>query len=140
LNTLTVADLMTSDPDVVSSDTPLEQAIALMNRAERRQLPVVDNGELVGLISDRDVRLAVNSPFIEMDSLDKLHLLDSVTVGQCMTPNPVTIHPSAPLYEAAGILSRYKFGALPVMEGEELVGIITVTDLLQQMALLPEPD
>lgn len=137
---LSVADLMTCDPDTVAPDTPLEHAIAAMNRAERRQLPVVEDGKLVGIISDRDVRLAVNSPFIEMDSLDKLRLLDSITVGQCMTPNPVSIAPTAKLYEAAGILSRYKFGALPVMEGEELVGIITITDLLKQMALLPEPD
>lgn len=136
---LHVADLMTSDPDTVTSDTPLEQAIALMNRTERRQLPVVDEqGRLVGLISDRDVRLAVNSPFVEMDSLDKLRLLDSITVGQCMTPNPVTIAPQAALYEAAGILSRYKFGALPVVEDDELVGIITITDLLEQMALIPD--
>jgi acetoin utilization protein AcuB len=137
---LRVADLMTCDPDTVSTETPLEHAIAIMNRAERRQLPVVEDGQLVGLISDRDVRLAVNSPFIEMDSLDKLHLLDTVTVGQCMTPNPVTISSSALLYEAAGILGRYKFGALPVVEGGELVGIITVTDLLNQMALIPEQE
>lgn len=135
---LHVADLMTSDPDSVTSDTPLENAIVIMNRSERRQLPVVDEGQLVGIISDRDVRLAVNSPFVEMDSLEKLRLLDSITVGQCMTPNPVTIAPQAALYEAAGILSRYKFGALPVVEDDELVGIITITDLLEQMALIPD--
>lgn len=134
---LNVADLMTADPDSVTSDTPLEHAIVTMNRTERRQLPVVDDGQLVGIISDRDVRLAVNSPFVEMDSLDKLRLLDTITVGQCMTPNPVTIAPHAAIYEAAGILSRYKFGALPVVENDELVGIITITDLLEQMALLP---
>lgn len=135
---LNVADLMTSDPDSVTSDTPLEHAIVMMNRTERRQLLVVDDGQLVGIISDRDVRLAVNSPFVEMDSLDKLRLLDTITVGQCMTPNPVTIAPNAALYEVAGILSRYKFGALPVVEKDELVGIITITDLLEQMALLPD--
>lgn len=137
---LTVKDLMTYDPDVVAPDTPLKQAIVLMNRARRRQLPVVDeNGHLLGIITDRDVRLAVNSPLVDSKPLDRLHLMEEVLVEQCMTPSPRAVNPDTPIYETAEILAKYKFGALPVVEGEELVGIITVTDLLEQMALRPEP-
>jgi CBS domain-containing protein len=57
-------------------------------------------------------------------------LLANVTVESCMTPNPVTVTPETPAYRAAEMLSIYKFGALPVVDGTELVGIISTTDFL----------
>ena len=57
-------------------------------------------------------------------------LLDKLNVESCMTANPITVSPDTPAYQAAEMLSMYKFGALPVVDEETLVGIITVTDFL----------
>jgi acetoin utilization protein AcuB len=133
-------DLMTIDPDIVSPDTPLREVVALMNKRNTRQLPVVQSGKLVGIITDRDVRLAVNSPLVTADPLERIVLLDQFTAASCMTSHPKTVTPDTPIHKVAQILSAYKYGALPVVEGEELVGIITVTDLLNQMALMPETE
>ena len=137
---LTVQDLMTYDPDTVQTTSTIKEVIVLMNRTHRRQFPVLDeDGRLVGIITDRDLRLAVNSPLVHMEPTERLHFMEDVTVGQCMTATPRTVEPHTPLYEVAGLMAQHKFGALPVVEDDELVGIITVTDLLEQMALRPLP-
>ena len=133
---LTVNDLMTIDAVTVTPCTTLREAVVLMNKWDHRQLPVVEDGELVGIISNRDIRLAVNSPLIADDSIARIRLLDQHTVAECMTRDPITVTPATPINEVAGILALNKFGALPVMENGALVGIISVTDLLQQLALL----
>lgn len=135
---LTTNDLMTIDPDIVSPDTPLREVVALMNRHGSRQLPVVQDGRLVGIITDRDVRLAVNSPLVGEDPQKRIELLDSFVAASCMTYEPKTVTPDTPIHKVAQILSAYKYGALPVVEDGKLVGIISVTDLLDQMALIPE--
>ena len=127
---LTVNDLMTVDPITVTPDTSLRRIIGLMKKEGCRQLPVVDNGRLVGLVTDRDVRLVLNSPLGLHEHQHNEELLDSIIAEGIMTVNPITIAPDAPAYKAAEMLSIYKFGALPVVEGEVLVGIITVTDFL----------
>jgi len=130
---LTVSDLMTTDPDSVSVDTPLRQVINIMKIEGCRQLPVVDGqGRVVGIVTDRDVRLAMNSPIVLHGRWQDEALLDSATANSCMTPNPITITPDTPAYRAAEMLSVYKFGALPVVDQGELVGIITVTDFLDR--------
>jgi acetoin utilization protein AcuB len=101
-------------------------------------LPVVVDGRAVGIITDRDVRLAVDSPILSGEPLQRLQALDTITAGQCMTKNPLSVTPETAIYVAAGLLAKHKFGALLVVEGERLEGIITVTDLLNQMALRPE--
>lgn len=127
---LTVNDLMTVNPTVVTPDSSLRQVIGLMKREGCRQLPVVESGRLVGIITDRDVRLIVNSPVVHHERKEDEKLLNEVTAESCMTPNPITITPDTPAYRAAEMLSIYKFGALPVVEGGGLVGIVTVTDFL----------
>lgn len=132
-------DLMTIDPDVVAPDTTLRDVVALMNKHHRRQVLVVDAGKLVGILTDRDIRLAVNSPLLSKAAEERMQVLDNYTAVSCMTSNPVTVTPQTPIHEVARIMAERKFGALPVVEGDKLVGIITVTDLLNQLALVPEP-
>ncbi|HEX6387374.1 MAG TPA: CBS domain-containing protein [Anaerolineae bacterium] len=127
---LTVNDLMTVIPNTITPDTPLRQVITLMKAQGYRQLPVLDNGRLVGIITDRDVRLAVNSPMVLHGQRENEELLDKVTAESCMTPNPITVTPDMPAYRAAEMLSIYKFGALPVVDDDTLIGIVTVTDFL----------
>jgi CBS domain-containing protein len=132
---LTVGDLMTPNPDVVRSDTPLREVIDKMKVERCRQLPVVnESGHLQGIITDRDVRLAMNSPVVLHDRWQDEGLIETVTANSCMTPNPITVKSKMPAYRAAEMLSAYKFGALPVVDNGDLVGIITVTDFLNRFA------
>ncbi len=132
---LTVGDLMTSNPDVVQSDTPLREVIDKMKVERCRQLPVVnESGRLQGIITDRDVRLAMNSPVVLHGRWQDEGVIETVTANSCMTPNPITVNSKTPAYRAAEMLSAYKFGALPVIDNGDLVGIITVTDFLNRFA------
>lgn len=132
---LTVSDLMTVDPDTVTPDTPLRAVINLMKVQNCRQLPVVDSeGHVVGIVTDRDVRLAMNSPIVLHGRWQDDELLNKVTASTCMTAHPITVSPDTPAYRAAEMLSAYKFGALPVVHDGCLVGIITVTDFLDRFA------
>lgn len=136
---LAVSDIMTSAPQTVTPDTVLLEVLATMNKENCRHVPVVEKGKLVGIISDRDIRLAMNSTLIDGDLGTHFSWLERFVAKQCMTSNPVTISAHAPLYEAAEILNEFKFSGLPVVEGGQLVGIVTVTDLLEYLAGQREP-
>ena len=132
---LTVNDLMTVDPVTVNPDTSLRRIIALMKKEGCRQLPVVvDDDQLVGLVTDRDVRLILNSPLILQEHAQKDAFIETMVAEGFMTMNPITVTADTPAYKAAEMLSIYKFGALPVVEGDMLVGIITVTDFLDHVS------
>ena len=134
---VTVNDLMTVIPSSVAPNTPMRTVIGVMKTEGCRQLPVLDNGNLVGIITDRDVRLVMNSPVVLHGRWQDEELLDTVTAESCMTPNPITINIDDSIYEAVKVLGMYKFGALPVMKGNFLVGILTVTDILNYLAVRP---
>ncbi|MBZ0276120.1 MAG: CBS domain-containing protein, partial [Anaerolineae bacterium] len=82
---LTVADIMTSNPITVERNTPLGEIIGLMKAHACRQLPVLDEGKLIGIITDRDVRLAMNSPLTLRERAQDQALLNNVTAEACMT-------------------------------------------------------
>jgi len=131
---VTVNDLMTVIPSSVAPDTSMRTVIGVMKTEGCRQLPVLDNGKLVGIITDRDVRLIMNSPVVLHGRWQDEELLDNMAAESCMTPNPISVAPNTPAYRAAEMLSIYKFGALPVLENDTVVGIITVTDFLEYAA------
>lgn len=132
---LTVNDLMTIIPNTVTPQSTLRQVVEVMKTQSCRQLPVLDNGVLVGIITDRDVRLVMNSPLILHGRWQDEEILDNITAENCMTPDPMIVSPDTPAYQAANMLSIYKFGALPVVDNGTLVGIITVTDFLNYFAM-----
>jgi len=130
---LNVKELMTRDPVTVTVDTSLKKVMALMKVEDHRQLPVLNQEqELVGIITDRDLRLAMKSPYVLHERKEDEHLLAANTASGIMTSNPATVTPDTPAYKAAEILSLHKFGALPVVEGKTVVGIISITDFLAQ--------
>jgi len=132
---LRVKDLMSNTLDVVSPDNHLHEALTKMNRAGYRHLPVVANDRLVGIITDRDVRLAVNSPFVGADTdLTREAILDGIRVDDCMTPDPQSVSSDTPLHEVAELLTLNKFGAMPVVDEGELVGMISYIDFLRHYA------
>lgn len=112
-----VADRMTPSPVTIAPSDSLAEAQRKMHVGGFRALPVLRNGRLVGIVSDRDTR-----PFLG-------HLAD-IPVKEAMTRTVVTVRPETPLEHAAQMILRHKIGALPVLQGGELVGIISTTDIL----------
>ncbi len=132
---LRVKDLMSNTLDVVSPDAQLHEALTRMNRAGYRHLPVVANDKLVGIITDRDIRLAVNSPFVDAGAdLTRESILDGIRVDDCMTPDPQCVSSNTPLHEVADLLTLNKFGAMPVVDEGKLVGMISYIDFLRHYA------
>lgn len=134
----TIEQVMTCDPLTVSPDEPLRVAIDRMRERNCRRLPVVLAGKLVGIISDRDLRRATNSPFVMQERWYNEFLLDKITVRACMSAEPATITPQTRITDAARLMRDRKIGGLPVVEGERLVGIVTETDLLNYLIRILE--
>ncbi len=130
-----VRDIMTETLDTIAPGASLHDALRRMNLDGCRHLPVVDDGDLVGVITDRDIRLAINSPVLE-EGVDVLRreALDALTVRECMTPDPEVVGPDTAAAEVADLLSLSKFGAMPVVDGDELIGIISYVDFLRYFA------
>lgn len=129
-----VREVMSPDPITIRPDDTLRTAQELMAGCGCRRLPVIDESQrLVGIITDRDVRLALNSPLIMRERWQDDMLVTQTTVEVCMTPEPVTIEPDAPLIEAVDLLLKRNISGLPVIENNRLVGIITITDMLHAL-------
>jgi acetoin utilization protein AcuB len=133
-----VADIMTANPITVTPRNAIRTAINLMREGGFRRLPVVDRSKLVGIITDRDLRRAANSPYVVREKWYDNFVLDHIEVGTCMTVDPVTISPDATVAEAARLLRDHKIGGLPVVTEGQLVGIITETDMLNFLIELLE--
>ena len=135
---LQVKDLMSEKLEVVAPDAPLHDVLKTMNRAGYRHIPVIADDKLVGIITDRDIRLAVNSPVIKQnDDLSREAILDGVKVKDCMTPEPQCVSSDTPLNEVAEVLSLNKFGAMPVLDDGKVVGMISYIDFLKHYAANP---
>jgi acetoin utilization protein AcuB len=128
---MNVVDIMTANPVTIRSDKPLRIALELMQEHTVKHLPVIStNGHVVGVVSDRDCRYALNSPYIMRDKWQDEALADTLQIRAVMTPAPIIIEPNATASEAARLMLTHRIGCLPVMRGETLVGIITRSDLL----------
>jgi len=126
-----VRDCMTVDPATVGPKDPLQNVINLLRRRDIRSVPVVEDGKLIGIVTDRDIRqVAPAYPFFR-DEDEIRHYTERLTVTAAMTADPMTIAPNAPVVEAAKILETYRISSLPVVDEQGLVGILTVTDLLR---------
>lgn len=125
-----VRSRMTSDVKTVAPDTTLAQALAVTRTHGIRHLPVLQNDRLVGLVTDRDLRLAMPPVWADRDS-ELREALHTRTVSDVMTTRIITTSPDLPVEEAAKLLYENRIGCLPVMDEERLAGILTETDLLR---------
>lgn len=128
-----VRDHMTPDPIVLAPEDTLRRARQLMEEHRLRRFPVLEEGKLVGIVTDRDVRSAGMSSAVMQERRYVEYVLDRIQVGGIMTPHPITVNPETPLKEAAALILEKKIGGLPVVDGEELVGMITETDLIKSL-------
>jgi CBS domain-containing protein len=125
-----VATLMTADPQGVPSATPIAEAVRRCHEIHARHLLVVDDGKLSGIVSDRDFRRSLASGRSELS-----HVVD------IMEREPLSLAPGSPATEAAELMVRGKISALPVLNGDQVVGILTLTDLLDHcMNTLRDPE
>lgn len=115
----------------VSSDTPINDALAMMKKERIRRAPVMKDGKLVGIVSERDLLNAAPSSVTTLSVWELNYLISKVTVKQVMTKKVVTVNRDTPIEEAARMMADNKFGGLPVVDAGRVVGIITETDLFK---------
>jgi CBS domain-containing protein len=125
-----VGDWMSKAPMAVREDTSIRDAVSLMRGAEVRHLLVQDGPVLTGILSSRDLRRLVTR---DLDSP-----LLAGPVGSIMSEGPVSVAPETPLVTAARLLLEQRIGALPVRQGERIVGIFTVPDALEALLAIAE--
>ena len=125
-----VADIMTEGPMTVSPSDSIQQAEDIMEEHHIRQLPVVEELELVGIITDRDIRSFL-SGHLYGTSKERQQALET-EVGTVMTDKPLSLSPDDEVQEAIELLIEEKVGGIPVVDGEnQLVGIVTYVDILR---------
>jgi acetoin utilization protein AcuB len=122
---------MTVDPVTVGPRDSLQKVVELLRRRDIRTVPVVENGKLIGIVTDRDVRQVAPAYPLFRDEDEIRRYTENLTVTAAMTADPMTIASNAPLVHAAKILETYRISALPVVDEQKLVGIISVADLLR---------
>jgi acetoin utilization protein AcuB len=126
-----VRDIMTISCITAPPTMPVLEARQLMIEKRIRHLLVTDGPKLVGIVTDRDIRLNLPSPATSLSVWEINYLLARMTVASVMTKNIVTVESGREATEAAQLMLDHKIGALPVMDRGHLVGIVTETDMLR---------
>ena len=129
-----VRELMSGAPITVSPDTPVFDARQTMVKERIRHLLVTEAGRLVGIITDRDIRLNLPSQATSLSMWEVNYLLAKLTVSKVMTKSVIIVGPDQDAADAARLMLEHKIGALPVLDGEHLLGILTETDVLRAFA------
>lgn len=135
--TLTVAQWMTPNPRTISPETPVLEASKLMRDGGFRRLPVVENGQLMGIVTDRDLKEAMPSDATTLSVWELNYLIAKLKVREVMSRPVLTIEATAPLEEAARKLLEHKVGGLVVVDGDQVKGILTITDVLKAFVNAP---
>lgn len=121
---------MTANPFTVTPEDRVTEATEVMRTRHVRHLPVVRDGQVVGVVSGSDIAAASPSKATTLSAGESRYLLSKLTVGKIMSKHPVTIGPDALLEQAATLMRDHKIEMLPVVEGERLVGVITESSIL----------
>jgi acetoin utilization protein AcuB len=131
-NAMRVRELMTGAVVTVRPDMAVLDARHLMLQRRIRHLLVTnEGGELVGIVTDRDIRLNLPSQATSLSVWEINHLLTQLTVGRVMSQSVITVGPDREARDAAELMLEHTIGALPVMDGGHLIGIITETDVMR---------
>ena len=133
-----VREYMTPNPMSMSEDNSVLETAELMKKHKVRRFPVLRGDELVGIVTDRDLRSAAPSQVISFDAQERelmpeLHsLLSSITVKEVMSRDVITIHPEQTIVAAAQLMLQHRMSGIPVVDtGGQLQGIITETDIFK---------
>lgn len=124
-----IKERMSQPVITVDPNLPIMEALSLMKKEKIRRTPVVKDGRLVGIISDKDLLNASPSDATSLSVWEINFLLSQITVGEIMTREVLTVTEDTPIEDAARIMADNKIGGLPVMRDNTVVGLITETDL-----------
>src|ERR671919_2968978 len=129
---LLVKDSMTRDIVTLAPDETVGTALALCRERRIRHLPVLSEGRLVGIVSDRDLRSATPA----FGDQERAAALREILVEDVMATDVVSVLPDDPIEQAANTMRERRIGSLPVVESGELVGIITSSDVMSALVYL----
>jgi acetoin utilization protein AcuB len=115
----------------VSPEMPINEALAMFKKEHIRRAPVVKDGKMLGIVSERDLLNASPSPVTSLSIWEMNYLISKVTVKQVMSRKVKTVDVDTPIEEAARIMADSKIGGMPVMRSGQVVGVITETDLFR---------
>ena len=151
---LTVKDIMTTRVITLAPETDIVQAASTLLENRINGAPVVDEeGRLVGILCQSDLvaqqkKLPLPTVFTLLDGyisltsskqLEKeVRKIAALTVGDAMTPNPVTVHVDTGIDTVAALMVDSKFHTLPVLSGKELVGVVGKADILRTLIFMPD--
>jgi acetoin utilization protein AcuB len=121
-----VQEIMTRNPYAIEANQSVREALHRLLSLDIRHLPVLDNGVLVGMLSDRDVR-GIASATLTGEASDQL----SAAVSDLMTRDPISVDPEADIGEVIDLMIENKVGALPVVAEDKLIGIVSYVDVLR---------
>ena len=128
-----VGERMTHPVISVGPDVPVMDALDMLRREHIRRAPVVENGKLVGFVSENDLRNASPGQATTLSVWEINYLVSKITVRKVMTKEVITTIEDTPIEEAARIMADHKVGGLPVLRDGKVVGIITETDIFKIM-------
>src|SRR5512134_803212 len=126
-----VGERMSHPVITLSPETPIHDALAMFRKEHIRRAPVVKDGKLLGIVSERDLLNASPSSVTTLSVWEINYLLSKVTVKQVMSKKVKTVDADTPIEEAARIMADSKIGGLPVVRDGKVVGMITETDLFK---------
>jgi acetoin utilization protein AcuB len=127
-----IKDWMTKDPITITESTSMIKAIHIMKERRFRRLPVVTDGMLVGMVTDRDLKEASPSKATTLDVHELYYLLAELQVKEIMSRNPVSVSQDDTVEHAAQIMLEHTISGLPVVDGSgKVVGIITQSDVFR---------
>ena len=127
-----VKDRMTSDPVVITTDTSLKEALEIVRSKPFRHLPVLDeNGKLVGIVTEKSLVYASPTSTTALSVFEVDYILSRTKVGQIIQGSVISVGPDWPIEEAARVMVDRRIGCLPVVEDDNLIGIISDTDIFR---------
>jgi len=129
-----VRELMTGGLVCVTPETAVVEARQTMLTKQIRHLLVTEDRRLLGIVTDRDIRLNLPSQATSLSVWEMNYLLSRLTVGEVMTKSVIIIGPDREARDAARLMMEHKIGALPVVDDDHLIGIVTETDILRAFA------
>ena len=123
------SDFMTGQVIVANVNNTFDQVMEFFTKHKIQHLPVASDQRLIGIISIKDMLRYINESLESGESFTRDSLKSGFHIDKVMTPNPIAVQRTAPQKEVLEILSTVKFQAVPVLEGNEIVGIITNKDI-----------